>query len=408
MEAEDITPILFTYMKLGFLANRKVEALKGLGLKIGLIVVPNQDFINAREDIKAVPNIDPLGKKGNNGNNICPNASGAKEYIIHNMREVFQRIKGVALDYLCLWPFDEGGCACDRCSPWGANGFLQISRDIVTVAREFFPKIKIILSTWAFDTPYEGEWEGLAGVLNDEKGGWINYILADAHEDFPVYPLNNPIPGKLPLLNFPEISMWGLVPWGGYGATPLPNRFERLWKHVRHIVKGGFPYSEGIYEDINKVVISQFYWDAFRTAEETLKEYISYEFSRDVIDDVLKIIALIEQNHVNAAEGNKANMDDASVAYEIAKKVNEKLPECAKKTWRWRILYIRALLDMERFKAAKEDEWPWPSCKSWGALLENNKLAEDAMEELIRIYHAMLVDDGTYPQHSWIRPPLKS
>ncbi|MEN6314809.1 MAG: hypothetical protein ABFD25_11225 [Clostridiaceae bacterium] len=383
------------------------RSAKVLGLKTGLIVVPNQDFRKAREDIKAVPNIDPSGRKGNNGNNICPNAPGAKEYIIKNMEEVFSHMKDVAPDYLCLWPYDEGGCGCDRCYPWGANGYLSISEAIAAIAHKFFPNIRVILSTWVFDNPPEGEWEGLSKALAG-KESWVDYILADSHEDFPSYPLNNPVPGRLPLLNFPEISMWGLSPWGGYGATPLPGRFERLWKQVRHIVKGGFPYSEGIYEDINKVVISRFYWDAGTTAEESLKDYISYEFSKDVMDDVIKMVELIEKNHLKVVDGNRADIDDADLAFEIAERVNGKLPEFAKKAWRWRILYIRTLLDRERYKAVKEDEWPWPSCKSWGVMLEGNRLAEDAMKELVTIYHAKSVDDGTCPQHAWIRPPLKA
>lgn len=51
--------------------------------------------------------------------------------------------------------------------------------------------------------------------------------------------------GGLPLLNFPEISMWGRGPWGGWGANPLPSRFEGLWQQTKGFVLGGMPYSEG-------------------------------------------------------------------------------------------------------------------------------------------------------------------
>ena len=46
-----------------------------------------------------------------------------------------------------------------------------------------------------------------------------------------------------------------------------PSRFQRLWNQVKRVVEGGFPYSEGIYEDINKAVVVQFYWDRDRTAQ---------------------------------------------------------------------------------------------------------------------------------------------
>ena len=132
-----------------------------------------------------------------------------------------------------------------------------------------------------FDTPPEGEWQGLADALA-KADRWVDYILADAHEDFPRYPLDVGVPGNLPLLNFPEISMWGNWPWGGSGANPLPARFQRLWDQVKHVVQGGFPYSEGIYEDMNKAVVAQFYWDRDRSARETLEEYIAYEFGPGV------------------------------------------------------------------------------------------------------------------------------
>jgi len=47
--------------------------------------------------------------------------------------------------------------------------------------------------------------------------------MVDDHDDFPRWPLDHGggKVGGLPLLNFPEISMWGRSPWGGYGFNPL-------------------------------------------------------------------------------------------------------------------------------------------------------------------------------------------
>jgi hypothetical protein len=39
---------------------------------------------------------------------------------------------------------------------------------------------------------------------------------------------------------------------------------QRLWDQLRHVVQGGFPYGEGIYEDLNQAVVAQFYWDPGR------------------------------------------------------------------------------------------------------------------------------------------------
>ena len=62
------------------------------------------------------------------------------------------------------------------------------------------------------------------------------------------------MPGGFPLLNFPEISMWNQGPWGGYGANPFPNRLQQRMNEIKGKLSGGFPYSEGIYEDLNEVI----------------------------------------------------------------------------------------------------------------------------------------------------------
>ena len=97
---------------------------------------------------------------------------------------------------------------------------------MIQAARVRFPGIKSVLSTWCYDTPPAGEWAGLARFLETENG-WLDYILADSHTDFPRYPLEHGVPGGLPLLNFPEISMWGRSP----GAATARTHCRLAWLH---------------------------------------------------------------------------------------------------------------------------------------------------------------------------------
>ncbi|MCK5347172.1 MAG: hypothetical protein KAR20_27375, partial [Candidatus Heimdallarchaeota archaeon] len=63
-----------------------------------------------------------------------------------------------------------------------------------------------------------------------QENSWVDYIMADGHDNyFPKYLLEQGVPGNLPLLNFPEISMFGMSPWGGYGTNPAPRHFQMLW-----------------------------------------------------------------------------------------------------------------------------------------------------------------------------------
>jgi hypothetical protein len=221
------------------------------------------------------------------------------------------------------------------------------------------------------------------------ENGWVDYVLADSHEDFPRYPLDTGVPGSLPLLNFPEISMWGNWPWGGFGAHPLPARFQRLWDQVKHVVQGGFPYSEGIYEDMNKAVVVQFYWNPDQSARETLAEYIAYEFGAGVNDDVLAVIDLLESAAGCSYRKQPVDADGVRRASQLADAVDGRLPAWARQNWRWEILRLRTILDRERFA---------------GGGLET-PAAEAAMTRLIELYHCQMETDDPY--HHRVRPPLE-
>ena len=360
---------------------------RDLGLQFATSV-NNTMFSGAPKSIRAMPLPDPTGRRGNSGHPVCPSNPDGHAYLMANARRLFERLSDAGVDLLCHWPYDEGGCACGRCLPWGSNGYLMLARDLTRLGREFFPRMKSVLSTWMFDTPPEGEWAGLAEAL-DKYPGWVDYILADSHEDFPRYPLDAGIPGRLPLATFPEISMWGNWPWGGAGANPLPTRLQRLWDQVKHAAAGGFPYSEGIYEDLNKAVVAQFYWDRDCSAGATLEEYIAYEFGPQAIPDGLALIDLLEAAASRFYQKQPEVAQEALRAYQLAEAVHAGLPAWARRNWRWEILRLRALIDHERFA---------------GGGLET-PAAEAAMLRLIEIYHCQMETDDPY--HHRVRPPLR-
>lgn len=145
---------------------------------------------------------------------------------------------------------------------------------------------------------------------------------------------------------------------------------------------------------------SQFSWDD-RPAAETAEEYIAFEFSPDVVADMADVIRTLERNHrmrwwpgklegvpllMNwfPSRGAKPQGDPgAEEAYATMRKVDETLTPQARKSWRWRQLYLRALLDSE--------------LKTNGG--SPNELCNEAFAELIEIYHAENAI-GT------VRPPL--
>lgn len=225
------------------------------GLNVGLVAASNQGFNSRPQNIKAcypLPD-DHFGEFNAGMPQVSVVKPGGVGYLLNNYRQLFRLFSkaGVTLDFWVAWPYDEGGSACtvDGVSewPWGAVGFPNITHQVALAAKQVFPSMRTIVSTWGFDRPESNEFAGLDSYIKQNPGAF-DFTMADSNTDFPAWPVQHRHgPGELPLLNFPEISMWGRTPWGGFGANPMPSRFQRLWEQAGELLSGGMPYSEGIY-----------------------------------------------------------------------------------------------------------------------------------------------------------------
>jgi len=353
------------------------------GLRVSIGALPNGGFKNVRADLMATPV--PGAIRGNNfaESHYCASKPEARRIVLDNIGRLMDELKDVGLDGFVFWPYDEGGCGCDDCWPWGSRGFLDMSKTLRPVVLSRFPECDIILCTWCFenenDANPDGEWIGLAKAMEKDKS-WVDYIMADGHEDyFPQYLLEHGVPGDLSLLNFPEISMFGRGPWGGFGANPAPAHFQQLWDRIKHMAAGGMPYSEGIYEDMNKAIVAGFYWNPECKAEDTLREYIAFEFSPDVVEELITAIRILERTLYQSPTMSA----DAVHAFEIIDRANAKLTDRARSSWRWRFVHLRALIDKEMYERQGK--------------LEGETLKR-AFAEIMQLSRS----EGAY---QWLRPP---
>ncbi len=214
--------------------------------------------------------------------------------------------------------------------------------------------------------------------------------MIDSHTDFPRHALEHPSPGGMPILNFTEFSMYAMEPWGGFGANPMPATIQQRWDLSQHIFAGGFPYSEGIYEDINKAILLQLYWRADRPAMDIVREYAAYEFSPDVADDVAKACAIMEEcqeHYVDRAAGTYRlpKLKRPERYLDILRSAERDLGKRATERWRWRVLWLRASLDAE--------------LQASGGVPTDR--SDECFTELTRIYHA----DNAEP---WMTPPSRA
>jgi len=357
--------------------RRRLKAICGsarrVGLDVGFACVANEGYANSPAAIRA----DVKGMRGAAfPSDICTAKPEGRRYVLENFARLFHWAADLEPKWVMLWPYDSGGCGCGLCQPWGHGGYLRAAEPLAGLARQQFPGAKVILSTWFFSGE---EWAGLAKAFA-ARPDWVDYLMAEPAflPGTPNSPPAHPSPAGLALVGFPEISMVGWPAWGGFGANPLPARYERAWKEVKARWQGGIPYSEGIFEDINKALFASFYWRADTSADEALREYIAFEYSPEVVDLVLPAIRMLEKNVAPHERVGRWSLK----ARELIEQADARLTAQARQSWRWRILLLRARIDGQLYlnRGARQ-----------------GRVLHEALEELTRIYHAQNAEPAVKP-----------
>ena len=341
---------------------------------------------NAPQEIRATPT-------GHSflGTEICISNPKGMEYILERFKAKLEREKDYDIGIFQFWPYDQGGCGCKECYPYGVNGMFKLAEKVVPLVKKTWPNAKIVWSCWEFGRKAPQEWDMLYERINSGKADFIDYLMIDEHGSYPEYPLKHGLPGKTKMITFPEITMWGRHPWGGYGATPLPKRFSGLYGEVAHLSEGGVLYSEGIHEDFTKAVYAGFFNNGNNDTAEAIREYANYELGlkAEQMPDFLRLLELMEANHQGLVWAEKGDgkvlrqlknkpvwtkvgkvWTNTDEMLALVKKLDAGMPQWAKKCWRWRLFYLRAIIDYELSHNGDEP----------------NDASEKAMLELVKIY----------------------
>ncbi|TSA33205.1 MAG: hypothetical protein D4R65_08215 [Verrucomicrobiaceae bacterium] len=327
-----------------------LEASKQIGLKTALVHCGNNTYKSLPPELGAVE----VGSKQITalGTHACPAKPAGRERLMREWTEVLEAFRPVGLDYVCFWPYDNGGCNCEACRPWGSNGYISLSREMAGKFREFYPKGEVILSSWRF---LAGEWHDLYDVLGKDPG-WAQYMLANSCRGFPddvaksdKETMERGSPGNLTLMVFPEISMLGMWPWGGRGAAFRTEAVKQDIQQARRIGAASImPYSEGSYEDVSKVLWVQAFWDPKRSVDGILEEYVRYEYAPQALPEalnVIKTLGTMQEMSLKSKKFSPQEAADGKRCGDFVEQMEPKLPAYARASWRWKLFATRCRIE---------------------------------------------------------------
>ena len=349
-------------------SRQMVERLKAIlrhavriGMKTCLTMLSNEAFMGTPDALKASSapqNGYHAVLDGHYGVEICPSKPHGIEEIIRQRRIVLRGFADMRPDYIVYWPYDQGGCTCKDCAPWGTNGFLRLLPHFENVVHEEMPGTKLIVSTWNFDLFIDGEWARFHTLAENGCVAGAEYLMDFFyHSGVPTCILEKGLPGGKKMLSFPEISMYGGKPWGGFGANPLPAFLQKTNDMGENIYSGESCYSEGIFEDINKTIMLLSCSGREKDTRRAIADYASWEYMTDDAADIIRLAEMTEQtlprNQVFGPDEVRFEIktpDQVKPAAELARRIDAAMPEPARSGWRWRILYLRALIDEQLMK----------------------------------------------------------
>lgn len=127
------------------------EICRRYGMNTGIIINPNQGLKSAPHEFDADLSFNQF-LRGHAGRNLCTSNPDALEYMRTLWRRMLLAFKDTGIDYIVTWPYDEGGCGCEKCRPWGSNGYLRAFSALKNEVSKIYPDAVYILSTWTFDS----------------------------------------------------------------------------------------------------------------------------------------------------------------------------------------------------------------------------------------------------------------
>lgn len=221
--------------------------------------------------------------------------------------------------------------------------------DLSRLLLKHHPKAKIWPSMQGF--PSTGE-DKVYAWLESAKPDWIGGITGGPGSP-PLPEIRSRLSKEYGLRDYPDIThsvrCQFPVPWwdpafaftlGRECINPRPLFFARVIRDVGPFTDGFISYSDGVQDDVNKVLWSSLSWDPARDVTSIIADYARFFFGSDIVEQAGAGILALERNFEGALAENGGV--DATLALWTA--LEARKPDLAG-NWRWQMCLFRAYYD---------------------------------------------------------------
>ncbi len=273
------------------------------------------------------------------------NGNETEEEALERRRKLFERIP--RLDVV----FPPGGDPGELY----ADDFLVRCRKISKILKETHPNAKMYPSA---QKPHEYPDWGYAFAEELEKlPEEIDGFIMGPNHAFPIHELRKRIPQKYPMRFYPDITHnvrceypvhYLLDDWhfalasclGRESVNPRPTEYRTLHRQTRGYVTGSVSYSEGVSDDVNKMVWSDMDFFGETDLRTTLLDYARFFFWDAPAEKIADGILCLEQNW----QGDPAENPMIEYTLNIFTSLSDEYPSM-NDNWRFNLCLFRAVCD---------------------------------------------------------------
>ena len=123
-------------------------------------------------------------------------------------------------------------------------------------------------------------------------------------------------------------------------SNPQPAYYTKIHNRFAPLTDGFLSYSDGVHDDVNKVIWSQMSWDPTKDVRDVMVEYARLFFGHAISEQVADGILALERNWVGPVEENGG----IETTFAFCKNLENQNPGL-KLNWRWQQLVMRAYYD---------------------------------------------------------------
>jgi hypothetical protein len=211
--------------------------------------------------------------------------------------------------------------------------------------------------------PHAGLWISLQGFNNSQVDYFFKY-LKDNDPEWLTGVVTGPsspdlaqtrfrLPKKYQHISYPDIThtvrcQYPVLNWDqAYALTegrevcnPQPFYYAQIHNRYAPFTDGFISYSDGVHDDVNKILWSQFAWNSHKDVTEIIEDYARFFFGASLAEPAANGILALERNWVGPLEANGG----VETTFAFWKNLESKNPQL-QNNWRWQQLVMRCYYD---------------------------------------------------------------